>query len=237
MATKKPTPRKAQRKATKPTAQARRPARKAPAKRAAPRKAAAKAAAPHPGVKRARKAVESAKRAGAIGPFGTDAQRCMRDGAIVSMLAAGSTQRVVASEFGLSLRTVQAVVAAQRKAPSLLDEVPMAIVESFVRSMRRRIAEFHAMNFHHADANPSVAVAALKGAQRTEERLIEVLGELGKLPSNLSLLRAESVMRAIADTMLQAMFKLERGEIDAGEAMAVFRSAIAPDEQRHLRAV
>jgi hypothetical protein len=161
----------------------------------------------------------------------------MRDSAIFAMLAAGSTQKAVAAEFGVSLRTVQAVVAAQRAAPSMLDEVPMQIVEDFIRSMRGRIADFHVMAYRHADANPSVAVAALKGAQATQERLLELLTCMGKLPEKLELFRAESELRRLADQMLETMELLQAGDITAGDAADVFRQITEPPGRPRLQGV
>jgi hypothetical protein len=198
--------------------------RKAPAKRAAPRKAARKVAARTGGSKAAAaKAVERAKDAGALGPGGSNAQRHLRDGAIVVSLAAGRTQAEVASEFAVSERTVRLAKERAAKAPSLLDEVPMAIVEEMLRSMRRLIADFYVMAYRHADANPSVAVAALKGAHATQERLLELLTGLGKLPEDMELFRAESELRAVADRMLETMELVVAGELTVEDAGEVFR--------------
>jgi hypothetical protein len=206
-------------------------AKKAAAKRkpAVKRRAAAKPAG-KAGAKAAA-AVERAKKAGALGPNGTDAQRAIRDAAIMAGLTAGHTQAEVAAELGVSVRTVQAVKASADKRPSLLEQVPMDILRELLASSRERIASFEAMAHAHAASNPSVAVAAKKGAMQAEERLVELLAALGKLPGNLETFRAESVLRQVADEMLDVMSGLKDGEVTVEEAHARWLAIVADSER------
>jgi hypothetical protein len=207
-------------------------------KRAAPRKAARKPAAQMRGSKAAQQAVERAQKAGALGPGGTSAQRALRDGAIVVSLAAGRTQAEVASEFAVSERTVRMVEQRSAQAPSMLDDLPMDIIEERLRALRRRIADFSALAYQHADANPSVAVAAMKGAERIEETLIEVLSYIRKLPGNLELFHTETVLRSIAAEMGKAFARVKAGELTPEAAdelvMKFVREGEARERQRAL---
>lgn len=211
--------------------------RKAGAKRAAPRKAAGKAAGRTGGSKAAEKAARRAQAAGALGPGGTRAQRALRDGAIVVSLAAGRTQAEVASEFAVSERTVRMVKQRSAQAPSMLDDPPMDLIEERLRALRRRIADFSAMGYHHADANPSVAVAAMKGAERTEEALIEMLSYLGKLPGNLQLFVAESTLRSMARDVGKAFRRVKAGELTLEDADELVGQIARQESARHRPAL
>lgn len=202
----------------------------------APRKVKAAKKSAGAGGARAAAAVKRAKDAGALGPGGTQAQRALRDAAIMAGLIAERTQAEVASELGISARTVREVKARAGKRPSILKKLPMDIVEELLAALREDIASFQAMAYAHADANPSVAVAAKKGAMQARERLIEMLLALNVLPQNLSIFRSESIVRQIATEMVSTMGKAERGEITIQEAHAHFLSVIDADKQRQLGA-
>lgn len=180
----------------------------------------------------ATRAVERAKTKGAVGPNGTDSQRAIRDGAIIASLAAGHTQAEVAAELGVTTRTVQRVKASATKRPSILEKLPMQIVERLLASACERIADFSAMAYHHADSNPNAAIGAMKGAAQAEERLIELLLALGVLPDNLQLFRAESVLNAMAERMGEVMAQLNRGEITIEQAVDAFKKLTEETEHR-----
>src|SRR5947209_7033864 len=99
-------------------------------------------------------AARRAKRAGAVGPFGTDAARALRDSAIVARDAAGVSQQEIAQEFGVSTRTVRAVVDRVRRTRSPLDERPMELIEYALRIHFRQHADFYALAARNVDSNP-----------------------------------------------------------------------------------
>lgn len=188
--------------------------------------------------KGAEKAVAKAKAKGAVGPGGPAPQRALRNTAVVARLEGGASVKTVAAEFVLSERSVRLIREQSKSWTKPLEEEPMGIIENVVRDYRRSIEDFLAMAYRNEDANPAVAVAALKGALACRERYVELLSAVGKLPENLELFRAESVLRRLADRMLETMALVEAGELSAADAAEVFRQITeAPGEQPALRAV
>jgi hypothetical protein len=198
----------------------------AKAKRPSPKAAAAKRKAAT--AKRASKAAAKAKAKGAVGPNGSRKQRALRNTAIIARLEGGATSEEVAAEFGIAPRTVRLVRETSDRWPSPLDAEPMAVLEGIAKDYRRAIEDFLAMAHKHEESSPSVAVAALKGALTARERYVELLSAVGKLPENLELFRAESVLRQLADEMVEAMEKVEAGEMSAGDAADLFRQMTTP---------
>jgi len=171
-----------------------------------------------------------AKAAGAVGPNGSDAQRALRDTAIIACLESGESVEAVAKDFGISVRSVKAIRTKRSELPSPLNAMPMDILEGLVKEFRQSIADFNRMAHAHAATNPAVAVGAMKGALVARERYLELLSIVGKLPSNLELFQAESVLRRLADELRETMEKVERGEMTVVEAAAFFRSLVQGSE-------
>lgn len=216
------------RKATKP---ARKPAKK-PDIKSSGRGGRAKAS---PTARRkAAKATAQAKATGAVGKYGTQAQRAMRDNAIVSRLLAGETQKEVGKLFGITERMVNRIAKRHGSRPTIFDKVPMDIAESYSRDLEGLLRDFDALAYEHADANPNVAVGALKGKLTTLEHLMELASHAGKLPTNLELFRVESVLRQMAEDMALTMGRVKRGEISAEDAHEHFveLAARADSDQR-----
>lgn len=215
-------------------ARATKPARKRAARQPQPKPKAK----PKPTAKAkaaAAKATAAAKKAGAVGPNGSDAHRLLRDSAIVARLHAGEKPEALASEFAISKRSVQAIAKKfPEERPLLMDEQPQAILDTISRDFERRIRDFDAMAIAHAERNPNVAVAAMKGGLQATERLIDLMGAVGKLPENLELFRAESVLRQMADEMIETMEQVEKGECTPIEAAARFRRMVGAEEQQQL---
>lgn len=211
----------------------RKPAGKAASKRGGKR-ASTSAPKSRQSPKRASRAVAKAKAAGAEGPHGTDAQRSLRDAAIIARLETGAPQRDVAKEFGIAERTVREVRDKRAARPSPLDDTPMEILEGLAKDYLASVADFKAMAFRHGDANPAVALGAMKGALVANERYLELMSLVGKLPENLELFRAEGVLRRVADELIAAMGRVERGEMSAAEAADFFRSLVEGEERKQL---
>lgn len=190
------------------------------AKRSSPKATAAKRKASSAG--KASKVAAAAKAAGATGPNGSDAQRALRNMAVLARLKAGADPNEVAKEFEISARSVRAIREKREAQPSLLDAQPMGILEEMADDFQDAIAEFSAMAYAHADSNPAVSIAALKGKLVARRELADLMSDVGKLPSNLELFRAEGVLRRIADEMREMMGRLRREEVTMDEVEAFF---------------
>jgi hypothetical protein len=227
------------------SASTKRASTKRPAARGAKTKTAAKAPAKVPkksGTRRgapkrtaaARKAAARAKDAGAIGPWGSTAQRGLRDLGIVAGMAAGAGVQEVASEFGVSVKTVREVCQRREARPSLLNAKPMEILEGFLGETRDTLDLLRAAAAGAVVSNNlPVLVGAAKAELLARRELMELMVAVGLMPRDLELFHAEHVLRSIADSMVAVIGKLEAGQIDAAEAGAVFRSLVAdPEAQR-----
>lgn len=87
-------------------------------------------------------AVAQAKSVGAVGPYGSDVQRSLRDSAIIARASTGTPHQEIADEFGIATRTVRSVLKRAKAAPSPLDQRPMELVEALARGYGRLIADF-----------------------------------------------------------------------------------------------
>lgn len=211
------------------TAKTKRPAKTA--KRATVRKMTSRGKA-----KTAQTAERAAAKARAQGARGrasklTKYQTALRDTAIMARVHEGRTRKRVAEEFGISVRAVEAIVADFRASPSSLDDAPMQIVERLARTYLRQVGDLQAMAAEHAERNPNVALGATKAAGDALLRYTELMSAVGKLPDNLELFRAESVLRQIADEMMDTMERVEAGELSAADAGAVFRRIVSEGER------
>lgn len=198
-----------------------------PAKKATQAAVRRKAAAAK--AKVADKASATAKAAGAVGDTRghgrlSHQQRTLRDSAILARLNAGASTKAVAAEFEVDQRTVRRARAEFVAMPSVLELSPSDVLVEMGRSYRRLIGDFEAMAFAHAASNPSVALGAKKAAAESMRAYVVMLTEVGLLPENLELFRAESVLRGLADKMVETMELVVAGELTAEEAAAVFRS-------------
>lgn len=205
--------------------------RKAPAakkptvKRASVKRSTAKAAAKT--AKVADRAAAKARAAGAVGKGNHGLldrhQRALRDTAIMARVAEGRSSKVIGEEFGLTQRAVDAIRANWRKQPSHLDGEPMEIMEWLTSMHLRQFGDLTAMAAENVQSNPSVALGARKAAGDALLRYTELLSAVGKLPENLELFRAESVLRQMADQMLETMELVVAGDLSPAEAAEVFR--------------
>jgi hypothetical protein len=215
--------------------------RKAPAKRTAKKHGGKRASVTPPSTAPARSAKarqaataakHRAKANGAVGPNGTDAQRRMRDSAVMAALLAGDDEKDVASEFGIASRTVRTIRARFDGAgpTTVLNSEPMEIITSRIADYERRLRDFDRMAYAHADNNPSVAVSAMKGAVQVTEQITELLRKVGKLPEDLELFRNEALLRRMVEEMVDAVEELERGKITAAEVGFRFRKMMGAEQ-------
>jgi hypothetical protein len=223
------------------------PKRSTPAKKAAVRRAPAKRtaarAAGKSAVKTAKRggrrtaaqkaadaAAAEAKARGAVGPNGSDAQRAIRDGAIVMRLRAGVSDREVADEFGLAERTVREV-REKRQAQSVRELVPAAILKELVEDLEDVIRAFRAIAYEQASRMPAVAVGALRCELKARRELLDLQLATGLVPHDTFTYLAEEQVRRIAQQMLRTMLALTEGEIDAEAALQVFREVVSRERQ------
>jgi len=183
----------------------------------------------------ARKAAAQAKAADAIGPWGTTTARGLRDLGIVAGMAAGADVKEVASGFGVSVKTVREVCQRREARPSLLNAQPMQILEGFLSETQDTLDRLKAAaGCAAASNNLPVLVGAAKAELKARRELMELMVAVGLLPSNLELVRVESVLRAMAVEMGNGLQRVKRGEITLDECHTLFRS-IAQGHERHDR--
>jgi hypothetical protein len=180
------------------------------------------------------RAVAVAKAKGAVGRNVTIMQRQLRDSAIVARATAGWSTAMIAAEFEITDRQVRRVLADERKMPSGLDDAPIEILEDLLRAYRGSIADFQAMAYEYRESHPNVALGAMRAADDARDRYAHLLAVAGKLPENLELFRAESVLRRLADEMVETMERVEVGEMSAGEAGDFFGSLVGAGSHGHL---
>jgi hypothetical protein len=201
---------------TKPSVKQAR-AKRAPA---APKRAAAKA----------QKAVAKAKASGARGRKVTARQRMLRDAAILTCSEAGWSAPEIAAEFELTDRQVRRILNDVRDRPSSLDAEPMQILDGLLRGYRDAIVDLELMAVLYRDDAPSAAIKARVASVETREKFASLLSAVGKLPENLELFRAQSVLEQIADRMVETMELVQAGELEVAEAVEVFREATSPSQ-------
>lgn len=196
---------------------ARRPRSKAAVTRAGKAKKAA-----------ATRAAARAPRGGADHGKMTRHEKALRDSAIIAAVHAGQSTKQIALEFGIAPRSVQRVVEEFSIAVSPLDRQPMQLVDEIVRIYRRQIADFAKVAAAMSERNPSVSLGAMKAAADALERYTALLARVGKLPANLEVFRGESEMRQISRLMVDAVRRVEDGEMSAFELGEYFDALVRP---------
>jgi predicted transcriptional regulator len=180
----------------------------------------------------ARKAAAQAKAAGAIGPWGSTGSRGMRNLAIVAGMAAGADVQEVASEFGISVKTVREVCQGREARPSMMSTAPMEILEGFLGETQDTLDRLKAAaNGAAAANNLPVLVGAAKAEVIVRHELMELAQAVGLLPVHLSWFAAESTLRAMAKEMGSAVRRLRSGEITIDEMEELF-TQIASEHKR-----
>lgn len=181
----------------------------------------------------AREAAERAVAAGAVGrsknregdPM-TAAQRSLRDGAIMAALHAGRAVKDVAKDFKLTPRSVARIAETFGERRTALEKAPMEIVERMLRTYESQMERAAAMAAAFASEHPPASIAALKAEADAFERYVSLLSNMGKLPENLELFRAETELRRISLEMLEQVKRLEAGEITVVELGGFYRRLV-----------
>lgn len=155
-------------------------------------------------------------------------EKALRDSAIIAAVHAGQSTKQIALEFGIAPRSVQRVVEEFSIAVSPLDRQPMQLVDEIVRIYRRQIADFAKVAAAMSERNPSVSLGAMKAAADALERYTALLARVGKLPANLEVFRGESEMRQISRLMVDAVRRVEDGEMSAFELGEYFDALVRP---------
>jgi hypothetical protein len=149
---------------------------------------------------------------------------------VIARAAAGASQRAIAQEFSIAERTVRAVLERARKAPSGLNAPPMSIVEDALRIMLRQRADLLALAWAQQDRNPHVALGALRVAGETLDRYLTLLGDVGKLPTDIELFQSELALRSIAERLVEKLHDVERGEYELSDVIAFFDGLLNREE-------
>jgi len=149
-----------------------------------------------PGSKAADKAAKAAHNAGATGPRLTAAAQVLRDQAICSRAMCAVPQKHIASEFGISERTVRDVLQRAKSAPSLLASPPADLLEDLLRAFQTTASALDVLAADNAQHNPAVALGAARSAHAARVQLLDLLIACGVLPERLDRVRAESELRA-----------------------------------------
>lgn len=182
------------------------------------------------------RAGEVARKAGATGTGLSGARRALRDSLIIARRAQRVPWAEVAKEAGVSQRQAIRVVKDHAELKSALDETPMTLLENVVRGYERSIADFEGLALAYSEEAPAAALGSKKAADETRARLIDLLGRIGKLPSNLEVFRSEAEMTRIAEAMGDVMLRLRDGKVTADEAFEFFRGLLRRREQAQLPA-
>jgi transposase-like protein len=170
---------------------------------------------------------ERAKADGGAGPYGSAAERALRDAAVIARLTLGWTQAEVAREFGISERTIRAIRDRAGRSRSPLDEAPVALVEDLLRALRQLYADLVALAFKYEDRNPPSAIGALKQSRECLADLVSLLRAVGKLPDNLGVFALERDLLHLGDVVLIELEKVASGETTAAEAVEFVRAVVA----------
>lgn len=154
------------------------------------------------------------------------AQKALRDSAIVASLHAGVEVREVAKQFQLTPRSVKRIAEAFELRPTAVDQRPMQIVERVLRTYEEQMRNFALVAHDTLERAPAVAISALKAQADALERYSLLLADVGKLPDNLEIFRAEEELRRMARLMSRKMAEVARGELSAVEAAEFFRGVL-----------
>jgi hypothetical protein len=154
------------------------------------------------------------------------AELALRNAAIIAALHAGDEQKDVAKKYGLTTRSVERLKASFQLRPTALERRPMEIIERVLRTYEQQMESFAAMALDCRERAPAVAIAAMKGGADALERYTALLADVGKLPDNLELFRAESEMLQTGRRMAEALAKVANGEMSAIEALELFDALV-----------
>lgn len=175
---------------------------------------------------KANKAAKKAKAIGATGRHLGAVKQSYRDSAIVARVAQGVRYDVIAAEMKVSVRTVEAVVAATRKVRSPLERTPGELLEDLARGFELSIGDFEAMAALYVEGSPSDAIRAKRAANEARRAHAEVMRAVGKLPVDLELFRSELEMKRLAALMREKMEAVVAGDVSAEEAWEFFRGIV-----------
>jgi hypothetical protein len=158
--------------------------------------------------------------------------RALRDLAILSALNAGAKIRDVATEFGISTRSVSRIRTKFVEQPTALDQPPMLIVEDALRSYDKQLEVWSALaeRYSRSHNGGAIVVAALRGYADTLERKMRVLRALGQLPANLSTFRMEGDLIRLGLLVLESLDQAAEGKIDIEEARVRVSELVARRE-------
>ena len=125
--------------------------------------------------------------------------------------------KLIAEEFGVSVRTVELVVKRFREEPSPLAMTPRAALDEFVRSMRRSVAEFEAMAARNEERAPHVALGARRSAAKARRDYISLLMAVGLMLRNLGWFATEDALRRLGLGLLEGLDRVIDGELSIEE--------------------
>lgn len=182
----------------------------------------------------AERAAQAAKAKGATGRQdrsgpGAAMRVILRNQAIVAGHHIGRSNAELAREWKVTAGTVQRIVKHASKRRSVLDDAPMEIVERALGEYEAQIEAWSALASAAADSgNLPAAVGAMRGHADAFERYVSTLAELGKLPDNLELFRAQEELERIMRRIAELLEKLVQGELVPAEVQAEFDRLLSP---------
>lgn len=158
----------------------------------------------------------------------TSAQKAFRDLIALEMLADGASYAQVSAIDGRSQSALKSLREKYLRAsgsavPDLLRQDPVRIVEDMLR--RKQVAWRLFAQVAMTTDHPSSRIGAIKGMIAADERTVELLQHVGKLPKELGTLRHVIDVREIAERMFDTLDRLDRGELTAAEVRAEFEDA------------
>jgi AcrR family transcriptional regulator len=171
-----------------------------------------------------------AKRAEEVGAKGrrlSSAKQALRDTLIVTRKAQDWPIAAIATEAGVSVRTVHTVLREREQmGQDLLARDPIDVVKTMATQLQGSIGDFEAMAYAYGETHPSAAVGAKKGADQAREKLLMLLQATGRMPRDLGGLGDLMGMRELASEMVDAVRAFKRGEADADHVEETFTRAL-----------
>ena len=151
--------------------------------------------------------------------------RAVRDLKIAARAAEGVSRQDLASEYDLSVRAIDSVLQRVTKMRIAIDEAPVELLESAMRTSKMLISAFCEVADSCKHSNPSAAVGALKGAHQVSSEYLDLCAHVGRMP-RWDLVRSESELLALADLLVRKLREVDEGVITVSEMRRLVEDAI-----------
>ncbi len=166
-------------------------------------------------------------------------QRELRDSYIALRAGQGADAERIGEEVGLSADWVRRILREQETngPPDLIREDPLDVVTGLLDGYQRDLRALMLMSL--TTENEPVALGAMKAAQDTRGRIIELLQHTGRLPRDLGTLAGVVQLRTLAAQLVDVLWQAEEGRAtvrDAIEVIEEFRGLGAAPPTRAVTA-